>query len=372
VADFDCGDLDGAIRLGSNLKGANLGGAHWEEANLGCAHLAGAKLQGAHLEGTILSGAHLEGAILIGAHLEKADITDAHLIGANLWEAYLAGAILLDAHLEKAVLSFAHLERANLSGAHLAGVNLWEAHLEGAELRNTSGTPADRRGAQLTAETCIRSGWSAAQISEWLRAGAVLPNEEINKLLEETRSRLLREVEGLTMYFDHLLNPGERILIDVVIANTLQEYPETTCEVVEYINQGECSLVRLRSNHLNHLLLIARFIQQEIRAGKGQPPAAETAIVKEATGALQLAGLLGAVWRPVQRLFHGLTKIRLVYDGEQLELKRQLAEFERRLQQVEGRPTYHIEVKEGGQAGAIGAGASASGNTFQQNREEEP
>ncbi len=82
----------GADLRGANLCGANLGGANLCGANLGGANLCGANLGGANLCGANLGGANLCGANLRGANLGGADLRGANLCGANLGGANLGGA----------------------------------------------------------------------------------------------------------------------------------------------------------------------------------------------------------------------------------------------------------------------------------------
>jgi len=68
-ANLRCADLYGACLYGADLYGANLYGADLRGANLYCADLRGANLYGANLRGASLEGANLEGADLYGANL---------------------------------------------------------------------------------------------------------------------------------------------------------------------------------------------------------------------------------------------------------------------------------------------------------------
>ena len=101
--------LEEAVKIGANLRGANLG-----DANLVCANLRGANLGDANLRGANLGDANLFCANLRGANLRGANLRDANLGDANLGDANLRGANLGDANLGD----------ANLGGANLRGANL--------------------------------------------------------------------------------------------------------------------------------------------------------------------------------------------------------------------------------------------------------
>lgn len=93
-----------AIKIGVDLRGANLCGvdlrsASLRNANLGCANLCGAALYGANLWCANLRNADLRGANLCGADLRNADLCGVKLCDANLRNADLRGAYLCDANL---------------------------------------------------------------------------------------------------------------------------------------------------------------------------------------------------------------------------------------------------------------------------------
>ena len=88
-ANLRCADLYGACLYGADLYGANLYGADLRGANLYCADLRGANLYGADLRGANLYCADLRGANLYGANLRGASLEGANLEGANLYGANL-------------------------------------------------------------------------------------------------------------------------------------------------------------------------------------------------------------------------------------------------------------------------------------------
>lgn len=146
-ADLVKAHLEGADLIMAHFEGADLNDAHLEGAYLNEACLRGAmNLHKAHFEGAILmnvnlAGAHLsnlENAIFIKANLKGASLFMAHLERAILTEANLEGAHLYEAHLEGANLDKANLKKANLRKANLEGAVLIEAYLEEADLDKTN------------------------------------------------------------------------------------------------------------------------------------------------------------------------------------------------------------------------------------------
>ena len=75
-------DLNGAILVEANLRGANLSGADLHEA----------LLSGADLHGANLSGAYLNTAVLLDTDLQDADLTGCHVYGISAWNLKLEGA----------------------------------------------------------------------------------------------------------------------------------------------------------------------------------------------------------------------------------------------------------------------------------------
>ena len=76
--------VSAAVKVKTNLSGANLYGAN----------LSGANLSGANLSGADLYGADLSRADLYCANLSRADLSGANLYGANLYGANLSRADL--------------------------------------------------------------------------------------------------------------------------------------------------------------------------------------------------------------------------------------------------------------------------------------
>ena len=107
--------LKEALKIGTNLSGANL-----RYTNLSGADLSGANLSGANLRYTDLSGADLRYTDLSGANLSGADLRYTDLSGANLSGANLSGADL----------SGANLSGANTTNTRLSIYSKWNFSIE--------------------------------------------------------------------------------------------------------------------------------------------------------------------------------------------------------------------------------------------------
>jgi uncharacterized protein YjbI with pentapeptide repeats len=181
-------DLRGASLREANLGDADLSDANLSGADLIDANLSGADLTGAGLTGADLSRADLSGADLSGATLRKIDLNEADLSGANLDRADLSGANLNGANLNRANLSRASLNKANLSGSDLSGARLSgkpklkrrgdnpsvDASAFGADLIDANLTGADLTGADLTGADLTGADLSGANLSGALLTRASL------------------------------------------------------------------------------------------------------------------------------------------------------------------------------------------------------
>jgi uncharacterized protein YjbI with pentapeptide repeats len=158
-------DLSGANLTGAQLLCADLTSADLRGATLSLTDLTGAELWGtilrdlslntvvglkrAHnLNRAILLSTDLRGADLTGVDLSGADLTGANLSGASLSGTNLSGATLTSATLSAADLRGADLSRANLTG----GATLNVADLRGAKLHEADLTGADLTGAKMPSE----------------------------------------------------------------------------------------------------------------------------------------------------------------------------------------------------------------------------
>ncbi|MEL6345091.1 MAG: pentapeptide repeat-containing protein [Myxococcota bacterium] len=274
-AELPGADLNGADLLGAHLEGANLREANLQDAYMRLICLQGADLVGARLERANLAGARLKGARLLEARLDHARLREAHLEGADLLGARLRHAELLSARLEQADLRRArlhqadlrgaHLERANLSKATIAGANFMGAYLQGANLYDTAGTPCDRRGAMLSAETIRKSQWGAAEVLDWLRAGADLPEEEIAQLPVEMRDRLWKTKEGLTLFFTRPLTRRDRFILSAILVSFQKLIRrETDGEIIESTDQDGGTLIRLTATRQEDLVLYAQILHAQL------------------------------------------------------------------------------------------------------------
>lgn len=132
--------LERAVRVGADLRGANLSGAYLSDASL-----SGADLFGAYLSDATLTDSNLTGAYLIGSNLHDADLSGADLSGADLYGANLTGA---------------DLTGADLRGADLTGARLdWGSHDLLAELLAHEADTDSRRALACLVGYGARFGW---------------------------------------------------------------------------------------------------------------------------------------------------------------------------------------------------------------------
>ena len=117
--------LKEALKIGANLRYANLSGA-----DLSNADLSGADLNGADLSGADLRCADLINADLRCANLSGAELIDADLSGADLRGADLRGAKLRYADLKGADLSSANLIDSDTTNTRLPIYSKWDFSIE--------------------------------------------------------------------------------------------------------------------------------------------------------------------------------------------------------------------------------------------------
>jgi uncharacterized protein YjbI with pentapeptide repeats len=157
-------DLSSALLQGAKMRGAQLQDADLSFALLQGADMSNAQLRDAHMNYALLQGANMRGAQLQGADLHEAQLQDtdlspaelqgansnpSRLQGANLRGALLQGTDLSSAQLQGTDLSYAQLQGADLSSAQLPGTNLFYAMLQGTDLSYTQLQGADLGYAQL-------------------------------------------------------------------------------------------------------------------------------------------------------------------------------------------------------------------------------
>lgn len=168
----------------ANLSRVNLAQANLKEAHLNGATLYRGDLSGANLAGANLTNADLRAANLHGANLSGADLTNARLrmqragrdaprvqVGARLYPA-------LRTDLSQAVLTQAKLRESDLVGTNLTGANLQRVDLTKADLSYANLQGADLKGAILTEATLYSANLQGADFSGATLTSAVL--EEVD------------------------------------------------------------------------------------------------------------------------------------------------------------------------------------------------
>jgi len=317
-------DLVEANLRGADLKGADLVMArlHWAdlvEANLEAAALTRADLFEANLEGAILSRASLFEADLRGANFRRGNLSMASLEGADL-----RGADLRGANLKRAILVQANLIDACLDGADLTGAYLWETQ---------------------------RGGWSIksviCRIAFWDR-DAKEPTHyeegEFERIFAEKPRIILRYADGIS--------PIDLLALPLVVERLQAEYPGSALHIRSMQDDAGGASVTItvedRENRTTEVF------------------AAE--IEKLRTDLLT-----------IQDRLHNEEKLRLSFEAQcQVLVERVIPTLaaapkqQVNIGQLTGpttieriamsRDTYNIP----GQAGAVGPGAQARNNTFQQ------
>jgi Pentapeptide repeats (8 copies) len=291
-----------------------------------------------------LSGEKLSGADLINADLHEADLHRADLSGANLFEANLHEADLSDANLRWAGLGYANLHQADLHGADLRWANLIQASLIDAHLDG-----ADLTGAKLW-ET-QRTGWSIKNVicrfAFWDRDG-YKPTEyeegEFERIFAEKPYIILRYAGGIS--------PIDLLALPLVVE-------------------------RLQAEHAGSVIQI-RSVQNDA----GGASVTITVEDRENRDTEAFAAEVEALRRDlvtIQDRLYNEEKLRLSFEAQcQVLVERVIPTLAATPKQqvnigqltgpttIEGitmsRDTYNIP----GQAGAVGPGAQARNNTFQQ------
>jgi len=289
-------EFPGLNLSGSNLRGANLARVKFDfhyffAVDFSGAYLLAASLRSAKLDKANLSGAYLKGADLSGASLREATLKSANFYAANLTETDFTQSDLTEANLY-----YANLSRTNLRGSIIEGADLHDARLDGTDLSGVRGRPHNRGGAYITAATCTRSSWSALELSDWLRAGAILNQEEFAQLPQSLRDSMLLARQGLTLYFTTPLDRVSRFLIEGVIVGVLGR--DTDCEVVEFKQGESAATIRLMASRMEDLEAVAEALTQEIWNAQGVGLGPRQAVHNESAVHLQVNVGSMTPWNP--------------------------------------------------------------------------
>lgn len=269
-------DLSGADLMSMNLAGSNLSNTRLNEVNL-----TGATLNRCILHNTFLRGARLDGARLHDVQMSGADLTGASLVNA-------------------------HLLRADMEWCLVTDAVLMETYLWGAKLSGWDGKPADRRGAHLDADAYTRSGWTPAQLAEWVFEGAVI--EDYENFPVDAQDRLVAETEGLSLHFMGELDELDLLALHNVVAAWREQNPSSDARTASVRLGREQTTVRLVASRSEDLVFLAVALYQRIwDRGRAEP---------STTALVQLREEIGAVTHP--RLMSRLSW--LMERGDRFEL----------------------------------------------------
>jgi Pentapeptide repeats (8 copies) len=335
-------DMDQFIRL---RKGADVWNAWRREEPSIRPNLRQANLYGADLSEGGLHGANLFKADLGGAHLSETNLILAEVRQANLYEADLSGA-----NLGGANLGGANLGGANLGGGNLGGANLGGGNLGGANLIDACFDRADLTDARLW-ET-QRSGWSIKDVicqrAFWDRKG-----EETVDYKEGEFERIFAEKPRIVLRYPGGMSPIDLIALPVVVERLQAEHPGSVLQVRSVQNDAGGASVTIT-----------------VEDRENRSTAVFAADIEELRNDLLT----------IQFRLHNEEKLRLSFEAQcQVLVERVIPTLAAVPKQqvnigqltapmtIEGTvvnkgDTYNVS----GQAGAVGPGAHAHDNTFQQ------
>jgi uncharacterized protein YjbI with pentapeptide repeats len=271
---------------GKNFKGADLRGAVFQGTKLQRVNFQYANLAGAYLKGTDLTEAKLQWADLSGANLEQAIFRDAKMAGINLGNSNLCSAIFKGASMTKANLAYAKLNGVDLCDLNLTEIDMSYANLSGVNLDNSILTKANLENSNLESATLKNAILSQANLHKANLIYADLREANLSKanisganLYQCALNRwIIADIECDYIYFDkeslkkhpsdRLFNKGEfeeihktlptieyyfeqgftiidQLLIDKIILEINEEYPEMGLVLDSFQAKGFCPHIKL-------------------------------------------------------------------------------------------------------------------------------
>ncbi|MFC7478525.1 pentapeptide repeat-containing protein [Dankookia sp. GCM10030260] len=359
-ASLDSADLRKVNFCGANLEGVRLG---W--ANLRGADLSGADLRKATLLEANLSAANLHKADFEEADLRRADVNEATFRSANFSWASLVSVDFHRANLERVNFRGARLSGADLKGAKLRGAvfrqaGLRRANFETADLREADFRQADLHLANLVDTVLDRADLTDATLWETQRSGwsirgvvclsAYWDEEgfEPTKYGEGEFERIFAEKPRIVLRYLGGMSPVDLLALPFVVERLQVEHPGSVLQVRSVQNDGGGASVTITVEDLTDRRPEASRqelvrIQAKLECFVEERDHLRQSLEAERERLRQIMNKL--LERPTQKIdIHrprGLTAI----EGPNMS-----------------RDTYNIP----GQAGAVGSGASAHGNIFQQ------
>jgi uncharacterized protein YjbI with pentapeptide repeats len=331
IPNLSFSDLGKTNLVFANLSGADLSRADLSKVNLSNTNLSDTKLSDANLSFSDLSGANLSGAYLIYANLSEANLfyanlSKANLSKANLSEADLRRADLSDADLSDADLKAARLIKARLDRANISGTLLWETQ---------------RARWSIKGIICDYVYWD-----EDAKEKTDYPVGNFERLYaEQTKIRLLYkdgisplEVATLPALIQHLedVHRGCRLSLLTIKSDSGGAIVELAVE------EDESSSEQLQKK------LPSKQAQIQEKIAEEDSKKWKTTIEQVQSDAQETAQRLGQVIRENEKLQNQMEGLQWAY-REMLN---------------KGTGNTYVAYNISGQAGAVGHGSQAEGNTF--------
>lgn len=353
------------------------------EADLSGIYLQGVNLRGADLRGTQFLWARLIEADLRGADLREADFSWADLPWADLREAELAGMSLYEANLYQVNLAGMSLEGMNLAGARVTEANVVRANLVDADLRQANLVDACLDGADLTDAKLWetqRGGWSIKGVV-CRRAFWDPDGKEPTEYGDGEFEHLFAERPRIVLRYPGGMSPVDLAMLPLIVERLQAEHPGSKLHIRSVQDDAGGAAVTITVEDLENR--DTEVFQAEIARLRGTLAAIQDRLRDE--GRLRLA--FESAYQAVAQstLSKLLAHQTLRPDAEQDRTKQPVLMHnvghitgpiygEVHIGQivyvtgsvpgviVMNRDSYDIS----GQAGAVGPGAHAHGNTFQQ------
>ena len=333
-------DIRGAIFLKCKLERSNFRNADARSSkrystatNFHCSDLTCSTFENAIFSTTILSDTILNGTSIMGVKEVNEDDPFIEFELPDFFNCY-ENTILADSNVRKLLMHGSaqglSLERKNLQGAYLVKFDLRNTDLRGTDLRQADLSRADITGAKLY--NSARENWIIDDIRcehvYWDEAGKqrTPPDRDFRPGEFE---ELYKQLPTFEYVFANGFTPLDPLIMDRVVQAVNEQHKEFSLELVNFDKRGQPHAT-FTVCHLEHV----EKAKQQIAAGYE-----ESRIAPEQQAQL-MAAVLGLIENQ-NKLIDKIPSSRGLAMGD----------------------TYNIH---GGQIGAVGQSASASGNTFQQ------
>lgn len=231
------------------------------EKDFRSADLTGLNLFKADLQRANFSGACLRDTKMMQTNLFKCDFEGADLQGASLWDALASHADFRNSNFRNVAAREAVFDSARFAGAHVAGAVFDDSSLRHAELSELKWGNADApsvKNALINLATYKNSRWKIDDLRWWVHHGALVAG--LDEFPELLRQWLLREVAGLTLYFEHELRLNDADAIHELALDIIGADAE--CRVAEYYQCDGYSWLRLTGADASQLEKVARALYE--------------------------------------------------------------------------------------------------------------